>query len=400
MTLLSGFESNHLEADATILLFTKGDNVMQRFVRSNFSRKSILLLMVLALMLLPMTVFAQDPDEGETTAYTSSDGTLSFEYPESWSVSDDLIPPAIILTNGAIEDSYLYTEDAEDSVAVLILPSSGIAETFPEIEGDVPDSPTEAIEFMIENVVDDTEFDEIVEETINEYPAASVMYSGETNGEMFMLDLGDGDLFLVMGLTTSDDYDQHQDIIRSIVASMTFIQPEEGDFRTVSSPDLDLSFEMPFEYVSDDTEVPGAVLIGSSEDVFDTGPTEEDTLTAVIGTEQYFVEIFDAASDQFQTPELAIEAVAAMFVSEDLTDLTVSDVETVEVEDAAFSELLLLTFESEEFDGMIITFVLPDERVMIVFAGFNAGELDDFEDIILQIATSIQSLEAMESAEE
>lgn len=373
---------------------------MQYVLRSSFTRKSTLILMALALMLLPMTIFAQDPDEGETTTFTSEDGTLNFEYPESWSVSDELIPPTIVLTNGDIEESYLYDQDAEDSVVVLVVPSSGFAETFPEMEDELPDTPHDALEFLINNVVDDSEFTEITEETLNEHPAAFAMYSGDNYGEIFVLDLDDGDLFLVMSVTPSVDYDQHQEAVRSIAASLTLNQLEEGDFRTVSSPDLDLTFEMPSEYVYEDTEVPGAVLVGSSEDVFDTGPIEEGTLTAVIGTELYFVEIFGAASDQFQTPELAIEAVADMFVSEELTDLTVSDVETVEVEDAAFSELLQLTFESEEFDGMIITFILPDERVMIVFAGFNAGELDDFEDIILQIASSVQALEAMESAEE
>ncbi len=387
-------------------LFTMGDNMMQSVFRSNFTRKSILLLMALALILLPTTVSAQDPDESDWLTYTTDDGSISFEYPDTWSLNFDVLEPALVLTNGDFEDSLFVDPEADDALAVFIVLPQHFPEVFPEIT-ELPRSPRELLEFLIFDAGDEDVFTEIEEGTLNGHRAVFANFNNEglegatdtLYGQVFALDLDDGDLALVMGVMTTDDYAQYQETVVSIAASSTLKLYEEGDFRRVSSPDLNLIFQMPAEYYYSDDEVPGAILIASSEEILDSGPPEEGDLIVSIITEQYFTEFFDVSTEQLQTPEMAIELVVEI-LAEDFENGTVSDLETISVENAPVAELLQLTFEADGYDGAILAFELPDGRVVTVSVVVNAGELSDFEDIILQIASSIQALEDMEAVED
>lgn len=370
-------------------------------------RKSTLILMVFALILLPMSVFAQDPDDSEWLTYTTDDGSISFEYPDTWSLNFDVLEPALVLTNGDFEDSLFVDPEAEDSIAVFIVLPDQFSEVFPEIT-ELPRTPRDLLEFLIFDAGDDDIFTDIEEGTLNGHRAVFANFNNEglegatdaLYGQVFALDLDDGDLALVMGVMATDNYAQYQETVLSIAASLTLNRYELGDFRMVSSPDLNLTFEMPADYLHNDNELPGAVLIASREEIMNSGPAEEGDVTVAIATELYFSGIFDAASDLFQTPELAIELVVELF-AEDFENATVSDIETVSVEDAPVPEMLQLTFVGDEFDGAILAFELPDERIVTVIVAVNAGELADFEDIILQIASSVQAFDTdMEAAEE
>ncbi len=379
---------------------------MTTIFRLHFVRKSALILMALALILLPMSVFAQDSDDSEWLTYTTDDGSISFEYPDTWSLNLDVLEPALVLTNGDFEDSLFVNPEAEDSIAVFIVLPDQFSEVFPEIT-ELPRTPRDLLEFLIFDAGDADIFTDIEEGTLNGHRAVFANFNNEglegatdtLYGQVFALDLDDGDLALVMGVMATDNYVQYQETVLSIVASMTLNRYEEGDFRTITSPNLNLTFQMPAEYVYDDTELASIALIASRQEIINTGPAEEGDITVAIATELYFTGILDAAGAILQSPEQAIELALQIF-AEDFENATVSEVETVTVEDASVEEMQQLTFEGDEFDGAILAFELPDEGIVTVFVAVNAGELSDFEDIILQIASSIQALEDVEAVED
>lgn len=357
----------------------------------NLTHKFVLILMTLALILLPMTIFAQDPEENGFKPYTSPDGSISFEYPESWTIHLDDLEPFIILSNSGGE--FYFDFEDEDSLAVLIVPPSGFVEAFPDIE-ELPRTPRDLLEFFILDTGEDDIFTEIEEGTLNGHRAVFANFSdNDLYGQIFVLDLDDGDLIMVLGIMGSDNYAQYQETVLSVVASLTLNRYLPDDFRIVTSPDLNLMFEMPADYVYDDLDEEGAIFFASDQDLLDSGPGGEGTLTGLIATEAYYIDKFGIKEGDFQTPEHALVVVSEELVLQNLSNGTISDIEIIELDDVDIDELFQLTFDSDNLDGIVLAFEMPDKRIVTVVAGVNSGELPDFEDIILQIATSVKSLD-------
>lgn len=353
------------------------------------SRLLILVMMVLTIILMPMSTFAQDPNESLWWTYASPDGSFSFEYPDLWAMRVGYL---YLLTDGGnVDDIWdIGTTKDEVSVIVIVVPPSGFDLMYYGDNEGLPQTPHDFLEFRLFEFSSETNFIDIEEGTFSDYPAVIANFDGTTFGQLVVMDMGDEGRAAVVGYTYADEYEPYQETVELIADSLTFHDYQPGEFRTIMSQDLNISLEIPAEFFHDGFAEENVLLISSGEEGI--GSYGVDVPLIAIAGETFYIEESDTTSDQFQSPELALETVVGVIEDDYLTNPTLSDVETISIEDAPVDEILKFTFESEEFDRMIFAFELTDGRVMTaVILGNDLVDATDFEAIVVQIISTIQS---------
>lgn len=368
---------------------------MQRLSQFGFPRisyKMTLIFILLTFALLPIMTYAQDSGDEGVIQYVSRDGSVSLEYPASWFLESNSFEAYFAISDKDYGDTFFSSED-EDAIALVVYLSDGFSSTFPDIEA-LPTEATDFLGFLSWDIYDEAIFTDIEEDTFGERSAVVANYSHEdVNGQVIVVDLGEGDLAAVIGVTTTDDYAPFEETVLAIVDSMTLLEYEADDFRMVTSPDLNLRFEMPVGYVYNDTDDEGSITFGTNEEVNQSGPREPGQMAGVITTEVFFTNNFDVAEAVvFETPEEALMTMNDFVVAFVAADGTVSDIEVVTPEDEEGFEYVKLTFESDVFDGVAVAIELSDGRIITSLLIVPGGELAESEEMMLEILTSVDVL--------
>lgn len=356
-------------------------------LRRSAMPKLLIILVLLWMALLPQPIHAQDPPIELPNTYITHDGSLSFQIPQGWSVTRDYPRNTVLLSNGPFEESVYYDLANTDSLVIGILPSDDLSEAFGENE--TPNTPREALEIISIQWEDAQVAPDIEESALNEYPVASANFENANfMGEFHVLDLNDGDFVMLYAVAAINHYtSDHHEIVLSIASTMIFHEYESGDFRLVTAPEQNLVFEMPAEYVYDDTE-DSEVHFGSDLVSVNSSEISKGQFVGVISGVEFLEE----------TGEISIESteqVLSFLYFALSTDGEAEDVEFGEPEHVIFegqyvTEALQFTFSSTTVDNLLLVFEMPDGRILMTTFSASGGELSDFEDTITQIVTSIR----------
>ncbi len=369
---------------------------MQRLSQFGFPRisyKMTLIFILLTFTLLPIVAtYAQEGGEEGVVQYVSRDGSVSLEYPESWFLESNSFEAYIAISDKDYGDTFFSSED-EDAIAVVVYLPDGFRSTFPDIEA-LPTEPSDLVGFLSWDIYDAEIFTDIEEGTLGEQAAVFANYShDDVNGQVIVVELGKGDLAAFIGITTTDDYAPFEETVFAIADSTTLLEYEADDLRVVTSPNLNLRFEMPVGYVYNDTDDEGSITFGTNEEVNQVGPREPGQMAGVITTEVFFTNNFDVAEAVvFENPEEALMTMNDFVISFVAADGTVSDIEVVTPEDEEGFEYVKLTFESDVVDGVAVAIELSDGRIITSLLIVPSGELAESEELLLQILTSVDVL--------
>lgn len=353
---------------------------------------TIFMLVTLLTLSLPFTVKAQDPTNDFPNTFITHDGAFSFQYPSDWVLTLEDMDDFILLTNGDPDDSLFFAPDAEDSVIMLIVPPNQFGQLFPDIE-DLPRTPRELLEVLIFEDGNADIFSNIEEGTLNGHRAVFAnVEDDELSGQVFVLDLDDGDLVMVIAATISGEYSAHQETAISIVSTMTLHRYLPGDFRLVTSQSMRMAFEMPAEYFYDDSDDEGSLIFGSDEEVFNNRAPSAGEFMGIFATDQFLTDALMLDIEGFESPEHAIAVFSDSVIAEELDGVSFSELERLTFEDKPVPEMLQFTFTSDIADGVVVAFELDNGQIMVGAFIANSGELGDYEEVIAKITGSIQPL--------
>jgi hypothetical protein len=364
-----------------------GDKLVFKTITPLSARLALLIAILLSS--LPLAVFAQDPPDDLPQTYITHDGKFSFQYPSGWTIAPEELDGLLLLTNSDYEDSVFFDPESTDSVVVIIVTPDNFLEIFPDID-ELPRTPRDLLEVLIVDTDDPNIFTDIQEGTLNGHRAVFAnVDDGELSGQVFVLDLDDGDLVMALAASASGVYAQYQEQVLSIVASMTLHRYNQGDFRLVTSQAMNLSFEMPAEYFYNDMVGDGSLIFGTNEDVFNNGAPAEGEFMGLFATDLFIREGLDLDIEGFESPEHALAIFSDSVIANILNNVSFSDVEHVLIDESPLTDLVQFTFTSDTAEGVVIAFKLPDGRIMVGSFVVSNGELPDYEAIISQITTSI-----------
>lgn len=161
--------------------------------------RKIALLLVIALVVSSWSavrgVVAQDP---LTETFTTSDGSLTFQYPEGWQVTETNGFVVIVNSQEVLENE----EMDEGEVTILLIPPASLNQLYADTGQDLPTYFEELIEAV--NTGGDT-YGEFTPLEINSFPALKTVVASDTaDGLMIMIDYPEGRLLMASGYPFGD----------------------------------------------------------------------------------------------------------------------------------------------------------------------------------------------------
>jgi hypothetical protein len=343
-------------------------------------------LILLSLVILPQPIHAQDPPVELPNTYITHDGSFSFQFPEDWFLTVEGEQGEVIFVSDFDFEEFIDPET--QLVMISIAPPGGLLTVFPFIEA-IPETPRELLDLIIAGLDDVTSnvSMEIEEVAINDHPA--VVVNAEEDGsqeQVIIVDLGDGEMALLSATYYNIDYADQEETVMAMAASMTLHDYEQGDFRLVTSIDKNLAFEMPADFIYDDTEE-SEVHFGSNQNAIDASQPAEGEMVGVITSLEYLETELGVT---VESAEDVINYFYDSFTDGAVDGFSFGDVEQLTFEDSPLEAIFQFTYADDTFDSVVIAFQLPDGRLMAAIFATHSGEYADFEETITHIVTSVQ----------
>lgn len=349
-------------------------------------RKLLIILMVLS-MALPQKTNAQDPSVELPNTYITPDGSFSVQFPQNWIVTIDPDLSNFILITAIPFAELEFGTDSEEGVLIGIVPPANISHAFPYID-EIPSTPHDLLELLMDDPTDSTTYFDIEVGTLNDYPAAFVdAEEDNVEGQLFAVDVGEGEIAVAVAGAYNMDYASQQETVVSILSSMTLHEYESGDYRLVTSPAVNLSFEMPAEYIYDDTSDAGALIFGSNEAVLTNYAPTKGEFMGIFVTQEFFAETL---IDGFKSTDHAIAVFSDSVISEEFEDVSFIELDRANFDDKPISEMLMFIFHSDVVDGLLIAFEFDNGQIIIGAFFTYTDELDDFDQIMSLISLSVR----------
>jgi|GEM_PF-2899165 len=223
-------------------------------------------ILMLSLLALPISVFAQD----DYTDYTSPDGNVSFSYPADWAVLNPEFDTFAISNSENVQE--LVTSDTpepvsgEYGVVMILFPDELVTMLAPDL--DVNTASADDISQAVITVFTDTPsenitFSNLLDTTLPS--GADLFYVNLDYGTnaigYFTAIVGDGGVALIQGVSTIEDAAALEAVFFNMVDSATFTIPSETPAATAEAAPLSSPA------LSDDATYAGIPIAGEFADV-------------------------------------------------------------------------------------------------------------------------------------
>lgn len=223
------------------------------------------LVVILSIMVLPLTTFAQDPlDE----TYTSEDDTFTFRYPSDWILQDEQALITLADSRATIE-SFDNGEFLPDHVIVFIYKPVWVENFLQGSSTHTSHSGQEYAEAFMD-AINEPHSQPTAQDLGNRSVIQSRIENGSYDGLFIAFNIAEDSFVGFLAATAKDEFETFEPTVMAIAESLDYLAAETADTNSTASaatfvsPDGLLTFDYPSDWIADQSEENDA-LIGTSE---------------------------------------------------------------------------------------------------------------------------------------